>query len=333
MATEHAYQDDDERGVEAYAPTSLAPVTTAQQQQFTSDQIALIKAQIAPDASDGELKLFIEVCRQTGLNPFMRQIYAISRSVKVGKGEGEHWMKKMTIQTGIDGYRLLAARSGHLAGIDDAVYDRDEPNVTPGRATVTVWRWSGGRRCAFTATARWDEYCQKDSTTHQPTSMWTRLPYLMLAKCGEALALRKAFPAELSGIYTDEEMMQADNMPPTPYIEQAATQAATQDRGKAITREAPAAVDRSLRDRARAIGIPDTMYASQAKRVIGHGAPYSADDQARWEAWIAEREQGLAEAAGATGDDDDAEPEMTFTEATPATPDDLSALPVGQRGN
>lgn len=183
---------------------------------FTSQQIDLIRRQIAPDASPDELALFLEVCRGTGLNPFMRQIHAVFRNAKDRNGQ---WTKRMTIQTGIDGYRLLAARTGSLAGIDDVIYD-DESGEHPNKATVTVWRITQGQRVPFTATARWREYVQTDKDG-KPQSMWAKMPYLLLGKCAEALALRKAFPAELSGVYTAEEMMQADNtslpMPEPPF--------------------------------------------------------------------------------------------------------------------
>src|SRR3990167_4758979 len=112
----------------------------------------------------------------------------------------------LSIQTGIDGYRLIADRTGFYAGSDEPTYmiaDDGWPDV----ASVTVHKLVGGVRCPFSASARWKEYAQDTSP------MWKKMPFLMLVNCAEALALRKAFPAELSGVYTHEEMMQADNEP------------------------------------------------------------------------------------------------------------------------
>src|SRR5215469_6010398 len=166
---------------------ALAPVIT-----YDEQQLSLIKNTLTKSLSDQEFRLLVEVAKRTGLDLFTRQIYGIKRG------------DQMTIQTGIDGYRLLASRTGDLAGIDDATYVDTDTDV-PRTATVTVWRFVHGQRVPFTATARWSEYRQDSGP------MWKRMPYLMLGKCAEALALRKAFPAELSGIYTNEEMDQADN--------------------------------------------------------------------------------------------------------------------------
>jgi hypothetical protein len=112
----------------------------------------------------------------------------------------------MTVQTSIDGYRVIAERSGQLAGIEDAVYDREDlPH--PNKASVTVYRLVDGLKVSFTASARWSEY----APTGGQAFMWQKMPYLMLGKCAETLALRKAFPNDLSGLYTNEEMAQADN--------------------------------------------------------------------------------------------------------------------------
>jgi phage recombination protein Bet len=180
-------------------------------------KIALIKDTVAVGASDLELALFLEVCKATGLNPFQKQIYAIKRS------------GRMTIQTGIDGYRLIASRTGVHAGTEDAEFET-APDGRPVLARVTVLRFVQGTLARFTATARWSEYAQMTSSG-APTEMWRKMPHTMLAKCAEALALRKAFPAELSGVYTKEEMMQADAeiITPTPPLAQIAEPQEVQD--------------------------------------------------------------------------------------------------------
>lgn len=156
-------------------------------------KIELLRESIANGAPPMEFELFVNVCNRTGLDPFAKQIYFIER--------GQKW----SWQTSIDGYRLIADRTGNYAGSDEPVFTGDV-NGKPEAATVTVWKFVQGQRCAFSATARWKEYYPGDKSG----MMWNKMPYLMLSKCAESLALRKAFPAELSGLYTREEMMQAD---------------------------------------------------------------------------------------------------------------------------
>lgn len=178
---------------------------------WTNEQIDLIKRTIAVGATNDELQLFLYQAKRTGLDPLSRQIHFVKR--KSSQGED-----KASIQTAIDGYRLVADRTGKYAGSDDYLFDEgltQFQHIASGRkvpitATVTVWKIVQGERCPFTATARWDEYFPGDKQGF----MWRKMPYLMLGKCAEALALRKAFPAELSGLYTNEEMMHADAATP-----------------------------------------------------------------------------------------------------------------------
>lgn len=166
---------------------------------WTREQIELVKRTIFKDATDDELKLFAHVATRTGLDPFARQIYAVKRK---DNSTGEY---RMTIQTGIDGFRLIASRTNAYAGRDEAdfVYDKDGKN--PLKCKVTIYKLVQGVRCAFTATALWSEYYPGEKFGF----MWKKLPETMLEKCCEAKALRMAFPAELSGVYSTEEMEQA----------------------------------------------------------------------------------------------------------------------------
>lgn len=173
-------------------------------------QIDLIKRTVAKGASDDELKLFIQVCKGANLNPFLKQVHLIPRwDAKLGA-------ETRTIQVSIDGFRAIAESSGDYAGNEDPIYTgeseveysvgKDSKTVqkvtAPNEAKVTVYKMVQGQRFAFTATARWSEYYPGARMGFQ----WHVRPYLMLGKCAEALALRKAFPKLLSGMYAQEEL-------------------------------------------------------------------------------------------------------------------------------
>ena len=176
---------------------------------FTPEQIELIKKQIAIGATDDELKLFLYQCRRTGLDPFARQIYFIKR--KNWSKEKNGYEEKGTVQVSIDGFRLIAERSGSYGGQDEPIFEYDQTGKVKS-CKVTVYRFRGDIRYpAAVGVADFKEYAQtnKDGV---PMAMWAKMPKTMTAKVAEALALRKAFPQELSGLYTQEEMDQAEVM-------------------------------------------------------------------------------------------------------------------------
>lgn len=162
------------------------------------------------DATDAELALFAEQAVRTGLDPMSRQIYGIYRWDSKIKGE------RMTIQVGIDGLRTVAERTGKYLGQDGPfwwdgedwvdVWLKKEP---PEAAKVVVRKAVGGQVSETPAVAHRSEY-MPTTRDGKPMGLWSDKPALMLAKCAEALALRKAFPADMSGLYTDDEMARAD---------------------------------------------------------------------------------------------------------------------------
>ena len=162
---------------------------------WTPEQTQLISTTIAPGCSTDELRLFAYACQRTGLDPFSKQIYAIKRG------------GKMTIQAGIDGLRSIAERTGQLDGSstewcgDDGVWTDVWLSSKPPAAAKTILHRKGASH-PFVGVARFADY-------NAGQGLWSKMPAAMIAKCSEALALRKAFPADLSGVYSTDEMDQA----------------------------------------------------------------------------------------------------------------------------
>jgi phage recombination protein Bet len=175
---------------------------------MTPDQIDLITRTIARGASKDELAMFLAQCQRTGLDPFSRQIYWIKRG------------NQGSTQVSIDGFRVIAERSGELDG-QEVHWCNDEgqwfdvwlKKENPAAARVLVYRKGCSR--PFPGIAKWSEYSAGGP-------MWQKMPATMLAKCAEALALRKAFPHQLSGLYTPDEMGQAESGQVPPLVIEAA---------------------------------------------------------------------------------------------------------------
>lgn len=188
------------------------------QTTWTPQQRAALEQLGVRNASDGDLAVFFHQVQRTGLDPFARQVYMIGRNGR--ENVNGRWVDvtKWTIQTGIDGFRLIARRASDAAretyGYGDTLWCGEDGRWVdvwlsprpPAASKVTVYR--NGQ--PFPAVALYSEYAglKQDGS---PTKMWAEKGALMLAKCAEALALRKAFPQDLSGLYTADEMARADS--------------------------------------------------------------------------------------------------------------------------
>lgn len=178
------------------SPSSTAIVAAAP--EMSREQLDLLKRTVAKGTTDDEFRLFLEACKRRRMDPFQKLIYPVKRG------------GVMTLQSSIDSFRLIANRSGtyagqvgpHWCGKDGVWKDVWLEDTPPAAARVGVLR-SDFKEPLY-AVALWSSYVQ------QAGSFWSKMGPLMLAKCAEALALRRAFPEDLAGLYTSDEMTQAE---------------------------------------------------------------------------------------------------------------------------
>lgn len=171
---------------------------------FTPEQQKLIKDSFLAGASDQDAKVLIEVAKAKGLNPMLNQIFFVSRWDSSKKPPRYVW----SFQVSIDGLRAIAERSGEYQGQGEPVFEY-EADGTLRSCKVAVYRKGWERPCV--GVAFYKEYVQYRTDPGAdgkpvPMALWKTKPHVMLAKCAEAQALRKAFPLETGGLYAEDEM-------------------------------------------------------------------------------------------------------------------------------
>lgn len=198
--------------------TSLATVKSAisAPRAYNAAQLDLIRKTVAKDTTTDEFNMFIEICNRAQLDPFRKQVYALVFN------KDKEDRRQVAFITGIDGYRAIAKRTGTYRPDEnppEITYDKAliDPATNPKgivRATVTVWQYAINGWYPVRGTAAWDEYApvidewenrQRTGKKKLGKENWRTMPEVMISKCAEAQALRRAWPEEMSGISTSEE--------------------------------------------------------------------------------------------------------------------------------
>lgn len=192
--------------------TELATVDRTQRLEFSAEQRALVRNTFANGANEQEFAVLMEIAATRRLNPFMKQIYFVKRYDK--KANREVW----SCQVSIDGLRAIAERTGKYDGQDEPEYTYNAEKLIVS-CKVKVYRKDWTRPAV--GIAYWDEFVQTTKEGN-PTSFWNTMGHVMLGKCAEAQALRKAFPEDMSGLYTGDEMQHAERQREPEIVEQPA---------------------------------------------------------------------------------------------------------------
>lgn len=224
----------------------LSPLAVAPK-DFSAQDLKLIKRTVAADTTDDEFSLFVSYCRALQLDPRRKQIYCLVYN----KDKPEK--RKMSIIVGIDGFRSIAARTGNYRPDDEpTAFVYDEAAKGPANptglvsASLRVWQYSHGQWFKVSGEARWSEFApiedewmwnsetgkRAKTGAQKPGGKWADMPTIMLAKCAEAQALRKAWPDHFANVYAPEEMDQAQAEILDPV--EAVRQAEEEDRQKRV---------------------------------------------------------------------------------------------------
>lgn len=301
----------------AITVTTAGQIITAE--EWSETRLGVLHRELCPDLNPDQFALFVAVCKAKRLDPFARQIHAIVRKSKKKRQEAngkwvEFYDSKMSIQTGIDGFRTIAERTGKYrgqrgpfwCGPDGVWKDVWLLPAFPAAAKVEVLR--DGWDTPLVGIALWREYVQEYEG--RPQALWGGKPTVMIAKCAEAIALRRAFPEELSGLYTNDEVDFEDRQERDRAVELEATRALVHSLPPPKTAPVPTSADSQVH------ASPPTVTTDAASTSTSAATPVPSSQAASGTATSA---AAAAPSSASTDTPSPSSPAPSSESGTPAT--------------
>jgi phage recombination protein Bet len=223
-----------------------------------AEDFETLRAAVGPDLTKSQLKLALVYAQKVGADLFARQIYPV-----VDRG-------RLIFMASIDFLRVIAERSGKYAGQGAPEYEEGcdcQGQAVPLMFPHPVWAQvpihRKGWELPIVRRAYFHEYVPLNREG-KPRETWVKMPHVMLAKVSEAAGIRAAFPNDVQGLYTDDEMEQAHNA--TPIAESPHSAMPPPDAPKPTWGEHEATV-REAPDGVRRVKTPEWATGIEAKQV------------------------------------------------------------------
>lgn len=165
-----------------------------------------------PGARAESVIMVWDYCVARKLDPLKKPCHIVPMQIRTHDGD---YVWRDVVMPGIYEYRTTATRTGLYLGHSKPEYGPDADFLgvkAPAWCELTVYRWNveAKLRAEYPVRIEFAECCgtAKDKKTgdHYVNGRWSRAPKQMLTKCTEAAALREAFPDELGGTHTAEEV-------------------------------------------------------------------------------------------------------------------------------
>lgn len=186
------------------APELPAPVA---RRNITEAQWRTLMNSLYPGAKGESVLLVWDYCAARKLDPLKKPCHIVPMEVKVGDNKYE-W--RDVVMPGIYELRTTAQRTGDYLGHSEPAYGEEveiKGVKAPAWCAMSMYRWHAESKTKVEFPVRvFFKEVVATKRDGSPNARWSKAPIQMLTKCCEAAGLREAFPDEIGGEHTAEEM-------------------------------------------------------------------------------------------------------------------------------